>query len=318
MSKRKTGAEFIEQAKKVHGDKYDYSKVNYINNRSKICIICHEHGEFWQEPYSHINGNGCKFCGIEKSKNSQRKSREKFLNEAKNVHKDKYDYSKVEYKNTETKICIICPEHGEFWQTPHDHLNGHGCPKCRYINSWNTRGRISTEEFVKRAKLVHGDKYDYSKTTYVNNRTKVCIICPKHGEFWQLPNSHIKGIGCPICVESHIEKNIRSFLDNNNIEYEYEKHFDSLKNKSFDFYIPSLNIAVECQGIQHFEPVDFFGGEKAFLKQKESDRIKKEFCKNNSINIIYVSDKKFLKYDKSMLTESQLFEFIKLMGKVTK
>ena len=318
MSKRKTTIEFIEEAKKVHKDKYDYSKVNYVNNRTKVCIICHKHGEFWQEPYSHLNGNGCKICGIEKAKNSQRKLQEEFINGAKKVHDDKYDYSKVKYENTDTKVCIICPEHGEFWQTPHDHLNGHGCPKCRYINSWNTRGRISTEEFIKRAKEVHGNKYDYSKTTYINNRTKVCIICPKHGEFWQLPGSHIKNIGCPVCDESHIEKNIRAFLENNHIEYVYEKHFDGLKNKSFDFFIPSINTAIECQGIQHFIPIEFFGGEKSLYKQKESDRIKKEFCKKNSINIVYVTDRKFLKYDSSMLTEQQVFELIKLMRKVIK
>ena len=185
-----TTEEFIAKAREVHGDKYDYSKVKYVNASTKVCIICPEHGEFWQAPNSHLNGRGCPKCGHENANMTT----EEFIKKARAIHGDKYDYSKVEYANANVKVCIICPEHGEFWQLPGIHLSGHGCPKC------SGRGKLATEEFIQRAKEVHGDKYDYSKVEYKGNKNKVCIICPEHGEFWQTPNSHLQGQGCPKCV----------------------------------------------------------------------------------------------------------------------
>lgn len=183
--------EFIEKARAIHGDKYDYSKVEYVNAKTKVCIICPEHGEFWMAPNNHTHGThpqGCPKCnGI------IRLTTEQFISEAKSVHGDKYDYSKVEYKNNSTKICIICPEHGEFWQNPANHLKGFGCAKCSGM------AKITTEEFIEKAKTIHGDKYDYSKTKYVNAKTKICIICPEHGEFWKLPYVHLKGQRCTLC-----------------------------------------------------------------------------------------------------------------------
>ena len=113
-------------------------------------------------------------------------SKEQFVLKARETHGWKYDYSKVEYINSRTKICIICPEHGEFWQTPHSHLRGRGCPKCKLQNA-----TLTTEEFIRRAKEMHGDKYDYSKVVYKKNNEKVCIICPEHGEFFIYPKGHI-------------------------------------------------------------------------------------------------------------------------------
>ena len=121
--------------------------------------------------------------------------KEKFIEKANNKHGDKYDYSKVEYKNAHTKVCIICKEHGEFWQTPSNHLAGHGCQKCKTDKVIN-HNKLSTEIFIEKCKKLHGDKYDYSKVNYINNYTKVCIICPKHGEFWQIPSDHLRGCGC--------------------------------------------------------------------------------------------------------------------------
>ena len=125
-----TTESFIEKAKKVHGDKYDYSKVEYKNCKTKVCIICPKHGEFWQEARQHLSGRGCPECKRKKCGSSQKSNIKDFINKAKEVHGNKYDYSKVEYKNSKTKVCIICPEHGEFWQRPYVHLLGQGCPKC--------------------------------------------------------------------------------------------------------------------------------------------------------------------------------------------
>ncbi len=127
--------EFINKANKVHNGKYDYSKVEYVNAKTKICIICPEHGEFWQTPNNHLSGKGCALCANENKLHLYNKSNDKFISEAQMIHNGKYDYSKVEYVNAKTKICIICPEHGEFWQTPHNHLQGQGCPMFTNIKT---------------------------------------------------------------------------------------------------------------------------------------------------------------------------------------
>ena len=192
-----TTEEFIKRATAIHGNRYDYSKVNYIDARTKVCIICKRCGcVFYQRPSLHLNGNGCK-CN-KMYNNGRRLTTEEFIKKAKEVHGDKYDYSKVEYKNTSTKVCIICPEHGEFWQTPNAHLQGHGCRKCsnNFLSDIHYK---TTDTFIKECKDVFGDKYDYSKVNYVNNKTKVCIICPEHGEFWQLPYYFLTHKGCPKC-----------------------------------------------------------------------------------------------------------------------
>ena len=193
---------FIEKATGVHGNKYDYSKVKFKTTKEPVCIICPEHGEFWQTPRSHMDGSGCPKCSYLKRTMQCTKTTEQFIKEAKETHGNKYDYSKVEYIDSKTKVCIICPEHGEFWQAPSSHLSGCGCRKC----SKNAQKK-TTEQFIKEAKEIHGDKYDYSKVEYINNRTKVCIICPKHGEFWQTPESHLSGCGCRKCYKEGCQIN---------------------------------------------------------------------------------------------------------------
>ena len=179
---------FIHSAHKIHGDKYDYSKVVYKNNKTEVCIICPIHGEFYQTPNSHLKGRGCPICG-----GTKKLTKEDFITKAKEIHGDKYDYSKVVYKNNKTEVCIICPIHGEFYQTPKNHLSGRGCPKC------SGNKKYTKEDFVQESSKVHGNKYDYSKVVYKNNKTEVCIICPIHGEFYQAPKNHLSGQGCPIC-----------------------------------------------------------------------------------------------------------------------
>ena len=214
-----TTEEFVEKAKTVHGDKYDYSKVEYLNNSTYVCIICPEHGEFWQKPSNHLMGNGCPKC------NGKGLSSEEYIIEAHKVHGDKYDYSKVDYKSKKEKICIICPEHGEFWQIAQSHLSGHGCPKCAIEHCGDTQ-RLSKEDFISKAKSIHGDKYDYSKVEYVNAQTKVCIICPEHGEFLQIPNAHLRGNGCPKCggkLVNNTEDFISRSNEIHNNKYDYSK-----------------------------------------------------------------------------------------------
>lgn len=305
--------EFIEKAIKKHGDKYDYSKVEYINNHTKVCIICPEHGEFWQVPGSHLSGRGCPKCARILINNSLKISSQTFIENAHKVHGNKYDYSKVEYKNTRTKVCIICPKHGEFWQTPNGHVSAKsGCQKC-YDEIRAKKQRHTTEHFIEKAKCVHGNKYDYSLVNYINTDTKVEIICSKHGVFKQTPYHHLAGHGCPICQESLLENEVKILLDNNNISYERQKKFPEwLGRQTLDFYLPDYNIAIECQGLQHFKPVTVFGGVKGFSKQQERDNRKVQLCKENDIRILYFTHEKIVD-DKGqyITTSSDLISEIK-------
>ena len=280
-SRSSSKEEFITKAREVHGDKYDYSKVHYVSNTTKICIICPEHGKFWQIPTNHIKGCGRPKCGIEKNRESLTSSKEEFITKARYKHGDKYDYSKVDYVNAYTKVCIICPKHGEFWQNPNGHLNGRGCLKCvdKYVPT--------TEEWIEKARKVHGDKYDYSKVNYVKAKTKVCIICPDHGEFWQKPSNHLSGKGCSMCNLSHLERSVMNYLDEHRITYEYQKRFDWLGLQSLDFYLSDYNVGIECQGEQHFFPVECFGGDKEFKKVLERDKRKKTLCEKHGVKLLY-------------------------------
>jgi len=289
--KNMTTDEFIRRAKLVHGDKYDYSKTNYEGSKIKVCVICPEHGEFWQEPHNHLMGHGCPLCKKDKLLKIMSSSLGEFVEKARNIHGDKYDYSKVKYVNSSSKVEIICPTHGSFFQTPNNHLSGSGCIKC------TNKNKHTTEEFIELSKKVHGDKYDYSKTNYVRNNERVCIICPEHGEFWKTPDAHInQKQGCPACNDSKLEREIRLFLDENNIKYTQRKTFDWLKKRRllhYDFFLDDYNVAIECQGLQHFKAIEYFGGMEQLLKQQEYDLFKKTKSEEHNITLLYYSDKKY-------------------------
>ena len=279
---KKTLTKFIRQSQEVHGNKYDYSKVDYKGTDTKVCIICPEHGEFWQTPYCHLKGNGCPACS-----GCLRITEQVFLERARNLHKGKYDYSKMQYVDSHTEILIICPDHGEFWQRPYNHLRSAGCPRCAGSYS------ITQEEFIERAQEIHKNKYDYSYVKYVNYSTKVCITCPIHGDFWQTPNAHLFGAGCPACPQSQLEGEMRRFLISHNIQFEQEKGFDWLKynRKMFlDFFLPEYNIAIECHGLQHFKSIGLFGGDEFFKLTQERDKEKKRLCEKHGIQILYFSN----------------------------
>jgi len=209
----------------------------------------------------------------------------------KKVHFNKYDYNlaikkykSFKYLSTSTKIEILCPKHGEFLQTINMHKGGNGCPHCHKINKRKPLKNIS--EHIISFQTKHFNKYDYSKIKYLNSNTKIEILCPKHGSFWQTPNMHKLGSGCPRCSESKGERKVREFLESNNISYEQEvKLFD---NYRFDFYLEELNTVIEYDGKQHYEPVEYFGGLEGFLKTQKRDRIKEEYCLKNDIRIIRI------------------------------
>jgi len=289
-----TNYRFIEKAKRVHSDKYDYSKLVYVNAKTKVCISCPNHGEFYQLPSKHLTGNTCPKCADEIRNINNTKTNDGFIAQSKIIHKNAYCYDKVEYVNAKINVCIICDKHGEFLCTPNNHLRGKGCPKCVGKNK-------TTEEWIVEAKQVHGDKYNYSKVDYKRCETKVCINCVEHGDFWQVAQYHLSGNGCPVCKQSKLENEASAILNKLNVKYERQYKPLFLKNgkgqQSLDFYLLDYNIAVECQGEQHFKPIDFAGkGEKwmnqLFEKNKKSDDRKLKKCLANDIKMIYVIDNK--------------------------
>ena len=301
MAKKLSKDEFIERAHKVHGDKYDYSETEYINSRTDIKIICPSHGPFFMTPNEHLcMKRGCRFCGYEKNAMTHRSNKEEFIEKAKKIHGNKYDYSKVEYVNNNTKVCIICPEHGEFWQQPNNHLSGYeGCKYC-------AERIMNTEIFIQRSKKIHDNEYDYSKVEYKNPKTKVCIICPIHGEFWQYPYGHLQGKGCSKCKnKSVLETKTLSFLNNNNINYEYQKKFEWLGKQSLDFYLPDQNIAIECQGRQHF--IDGSFSEPLYIIENR-DLIKLQKCLEHNIPIFYLINKNYKHKNAEIYNENNLID----------
>lgn len=221
---------------------------------------------------------------------------EEFVEKAKKLYGDKYDYSLVNYKGTNIKVKIICPIHGVFEATPHNHLRKEtccGCTKCRREKQSKAL-LYSQEEFIEKAKKVHGNKYDYSLVNYINSMTKVKIKCNScNNVFLQTPKSHLQGERCPFCFkESKGEEKIRKYLIKQNYVFEQNKHFDNLRN-SYDFYLPELNLLIEYQGEQHYKPVKKFGGEKRFLRQLASDKLKADYAEKEGIELLTISYKDY-------------------------
>jgi len=289
--RRMNTEQFVEKAKKLYGeDHYDYSNTVYVKSNLKVKIRCKKHDYLFESiPNNHLRNYGCYKCGLERIGAKRRKTTQDFVERSKKVHGNRYDYSLTDYQSSDKKVKIICPKHGEFFQTPSSHLYGKGCPIC---GKWSLS---NTQEFIKKALKVHGNLYDYSFVDYKNSRTPVKIKCLKHGIFEQIPNIHLHGCGCPTCLESRGEKKIAKFLTENRIKFEREKSFDGCKDKNkllFDFYIPKLNICIEYDGLQHFTPVSYFGGDKVFEQTQKSDLIKADFCKTNKIKLIRIPYKK--------------------------
>ena len=287
MSKRKTTEQFIQQASLIHNGLYDYSKVNYIDSKTKVIIIDPVYGEFEQRPDHHLGGqvNLKKFKVENKIDNKQ-----KFIEKARKVHGDLYDYSKVNYINARKKVIIIDPVYGEFEQMPHSHLAGAGC------NIRNGGAKLSINQFIEKARKVHGDLYDYSKVNYINNKTKVIIIDPIYGEFEQTPSGHLSGKGnC-----------------NRNLKCIYEKdHIIPLSiicssNERFDLFVknrPLFKILNSDKNIQII--TNQVNRKKSDTILIDNSYIKARYYRNN-YNVI----KKLLLYH-NMFSETEIDNIIK-------
>lgn len=291
---RKNTEMFKEQVKEIFGDYYDLSLIDYKNNYTNVTLICPKHGEFSIRPDHLLNGAGCQKCAKER----RIQTNEEFLEKVVNKIGDKYDLSKVNYVNSTTPIDVICRKHGVFKIRPYNLLNGRGCPHCANENRYS-----NTEEFVSKAKKIFPD-YNYDMVEYVDNKTLVKVICPKHGVFDAIPAFLLLKRGCPYCQESTLETEVRMMLTENNLRYMKNvrsKELPQLEGLEIDFYLPDYNIGIECQGLQHFKPIRFFtqkrGATKSedelnndFEKQIERDKHKKELCDKNGITLLYYSN----------------------------
>jgi len=234
-----TTKSFISKAMAIHGCTYDYSKVDYKNSKTKVAIICPKHGRFMQRASNHLSGIGCRLCGINKSSNCSKYNTKLFIKKAMKVHGNRYDYSKVDYKNSRLKVTIICPEHGEFEQLPTAHLSGQGCRECGLEKLGK---KFTQEQFITKSKLVHNNKYSYTKTKYKDARTKVTIICPKHGEFEQTAGKHMTGSGCVKCGNKKRHKS----TTNKFIESATKVHGNRYDYSKVDYKNSRLKVTIIC------------------------------------------------------------------------
>ena len=294
IESRLTTEEFIKKAKKIHGDKYNYSKVEYISSKTKVIIFCKKCNKYFKQiPNSHLQNRGCFKC------TGKNKTTKELIEQFIKIHGDKYNYSKVEYISSKTKVIIFCKKCNKYFkQTPSAHLQGQGCSKCGEKTKAN-KCKLTIKEFIEKSIKVHKEKYDYSKVKYVNSKIKVIIICNKcNKEFKQIPNSHLKGHGCPFCIRVS-ENKVGNFLNEYFFTFKIISHkfiykyigIDKKKHKRYcDFYLQKKEkiIIVEYDGEQHFMPRRFGGksqekAEKAFKVQQFIDNKDTEFCNSNNI-----------------------------------
>lgn len=299
MPKKKTTEQCIADFKKVHGEKYDYSKVVYQGKDINVDIICKWHGIFPQTPHNHIQGRGCPICGYEKIRKKNRMTNEEFEKKANKIHNGKYSYDKTDLENRDEKgrVVVTCKIHGDFLITQHSHLQGYGCQECGKEVKRKKNG-MKTETFIEKANKIHSGKYKYDKTDLENRKdkqNKIIVTCTNHGDFLLTAHEHLSGRGCPYCKSSKIEQEIRWLLLEKNIEFEEQKRFQWLQQQTLDFYLPKYNLGIECQGIQHFKVIDFSGHNseralKEFDKTKKRDNKKLELCNENDIKLLYYAN----------------------------
>lgn len=293
-SNRWTTEQFVEKARELHGDLYDYSLVDYKSSNEEVNLVCRVHGLFSMRPANHISqSQGCRKCAYIKQAERQSLTTDQFIERAKEVHKDKYDYSLVDYKNNNEKVQIICPVHGVFSQKANGHLNGKGCNEC------NPYKKGDQEWFLQRARDVHGHKYSYKKTVYVNATTPIVVTCPKHGDFQTTPHWHLNSkSGCQTCRESHGEKKIRVYLENRQMKFRSQWRFDSdpVRKMKFDFVVVFKGsvYVIEYQGRQHYTPHSFSSDKSEETMKKnlvtvvKRDKIKRKWCEGKKLKFLAI------------------------------
>lgn len=262
----RSSKEFEFKSRKIHGNRYSYDKVDYKRTNIKVVIGCPIHGEFEQRPNDHLTGYGCPKCGNERTSSFHTLNTKTFVEKAINKHGDKFDYSLVNYTGTFNYVTIICKKHGIFKQTPRQHLRGKtgGCLLCAGLFK-------DTNEFIIKAREIHNIVYDYSNVEYVNAKTKIPIVCKKHGIFEQTPSIHLSGSGCPECSLTQYSKKAIRWLNyeskRNNVVIEHFENCGEYKipNSRYrvDGFCRETNTVYEFQGdVFHGNPHRFKSGDR--------------------------------------------------------
>lgn len=256
---------FKKEADRVHKNKYTYNENSYTKLINTVVINCPIHGEFKQRAEQHIKGSNCPQCAIESSSNKTRWTKEQFIEKAIKVHGNKYDYSKVEYKQNKILITITCPKHGDFKQTPHTHTQGSGCLKCRDESLTDT-----TETFITKAQKIHGNLYSYDKVNYIKSWNKVLITCLNCGDFKQTPNNHLQGKGCKNCGGYGFNSKLLAFLYYLKVTYNNQVFYKiGITNRTVNERFGS-----DMQYIQVLHKIHYKFGQDAY---NEEQRILKQF-----------------------------------------
>lgn len=290
--------EFIKKSKIIHNNLYSYDNVKYKMCKIPVKITCNKHGDFNQIPSSHLSGSGCPKCKSEKLHLIHKKDITHFIAEAKKIHGNLYLYKNSKYKNNNTNIVITCRIHGNFVQTPASHLRGSHCPFCNFTKSSKNK-TLSQEQCIEKCVQVHGNKYTYERSKYIDSVTKIIITCPVHGDFPQAPASHWSGSNCPKCAclgPSLSEISIMNILNDNNVDFVFQKRFPDCRNPKtnymlvFDFYLPKINTLIEYDGLQHYEEITNKPWESLeYIQYKDS--VKNKYCSNVGIKLIRISYK---------------------------
>lgn len=255
-TRRKTKEEFIQDAKKVWGDQYDYSQVNYVNNKTKVVIRCKRHDvTFEQRPFDHVvmKQRRCPQCQ-EEIKEEVRKRRatgtEEFIRRAKEKFGDNFDYSQVEYVNSTTPVKIVCVKggHGSFMMTPDSHLTSkHGCRQCGMVATGKSQ-RISKEEFLERANQKFGSKFDYSQMSYTDYNSPVKLICREHGELEITPFLHLlyPSGGCKECRKEIQSVSIKKMTTEQFVEKAISLHGEKYDYTNAKYTSESRPVSLRC------------------------------------------------------------------------
>lgn len=273
--KKLTAEQFIKRSNIIHNNEFTYLKVVYVNTEQKVIITCSKHGDFLQKPNKHMSGQKCPKCT-----NNVRLTIEQFIEKAYLAHGNIYDYSQVIYKNNRSNVIIICKSHGKFLQTPENHVSGKGCPQCGILKLYS-----NITSFILKSELKHGNKYDYSKSIYINANTKIEIICPLHGSFWQIPENHYTG-GCIKCAAILRGKNLaltqEEFINKAAIIHNNIYNYSLIKYKNLD---TKIEIICSKHGSFFQRPYTHLCGSKCYLCAWSAGTSKLEQSWLNSLNI---------------------------------
>jgi very-short-patch-repair endonuclease len=313
----------IERCTRIHNGFYSYLDFKYINNCTKMPIVCPLHGMFKQVYHRHSSGSNCPKCAHKITADSSRITTKEFVGRANKAHGGFYGYAKSVYINAKTKIEIDCPVHGPFLQLPHSHLRGSVCIKCKH-DKFREERVSNTKEFKTKCKKKWGDLYDLSKVVYGRiAKDKVIIGCRElnHGYFSISANSFLMGSGCPKCSSSEGEKVIRDFYIAKGMVIEEEKTFEGCKYRRslfFDFYVPSLKLLIEYDGGHHFKPIKWYGGRKGFNLIKKRDAIKTQWAKDNGYRLLRIKYTDFNRIEEILDAELKSIKSIKKQAKTLK